>query len=261
MPSLPTTSRGSQAANLLPDNKAIEQCIELTRFSPDAAEYFAEGLKKRLSETKMIDRCTTGVMQPVEGFVENVKIQSDRQSPWEGNDVKTDFKNINGNIGNYAAEAMASSKGPFRLDIAINPESNFVRGFANAGESEKKHLDQLFNSWLAENDVVSKSSTLYRVDAEGETLKDEKGNPVKVSAEELRNLMSDVDKGFQQYCEKKDISLTARQVAYPDQKPKVEIQPQVEITPQAPAPQQPVPEVSPEVEPEVSPSTQVGGGM
>lgn len=238
----------------------LKNVIAVASGSPAAAAYLAEQFEKYLVATRQQDEA--GVLSTVQELAKNVQREKgDKVNYWLGKLTRlpTDFENLNRNLGIDAAKTWVRENhgASVVLDLAIDDSANFLRGYVVDGipvtDSKKMPLlDQLFNGWLAQKNIVSISSTLYEVNSEGELLKDEQGQPKRVKEEKFKALLVDKKEGFSQFCEKMGVKLVIHQHPYPSQEPIVDAKPQTDIPVQS---TEKAPETLPESDLPIAPSS------
>ncbi|WP_419419988.1 hypothetical protein ACNVED_01375 [Legionella sp. D16C41] len=189
-----------------PNKDAILKALEVASLTPEAAAY----LYKRLSDTlsKVNIEASDEVIKRVGKFVKDVNYRFDnRADSWGGNlkAIRTDFQNAQYNHGISSLKDVSSTltDGNIKMDFAINDEAQLLRAFSIDGQpldaQTATALDNLFNAWLAENEMVSKDSVIYESEADGHTKVDKNGKAIKADAERVRQLIADRDQGFGQY--------------------------------------------------------------
>ena len=208
----------------LPVKEALLDAMSVAETSVEAADYLASRFKEILTRAKMTDTYAD-VLQKVEDFAKytQFKLLSAAQ-PWRGQSSNaTEFTNLQSNMANEAAKNLESmnigTEKEVLLDFAINNQGDFIRGYSSGGKAlsdqSLESMDKLFNAWLAENNVVSQDSIFYESNKNGEIIKDEDGRNMIANPDQIKDLVSDPEKGFQKYLDLKGINLTTQQHEYP----------------------------------------------
>ncbi len=233
----------------VPLSSEISEAMKVAETSVEAANYLVERFIAIVKETKMMDKAGE-LVSKLQDFAKYVdfKLNSSAQ-PWSGEmGQPSGFENMQDRMGSSAIETVKTHiHENVQLDMAINDKAELLRGFSSQGEALKDPvivdaLDKIFNAWLAKNNVISKDSSLYKVDINGKILKDANGQ-VKADVEQVKKLMNDPEKGLANYAESKGLDMTVdNSHAYPTQssaKPK-ETTPEVSTPePDAVEPSQP----------------------
>ncbi|WP_131782197.1 hypothetical protein [Legionella gresilensis] len=220
-----------------PNKDAILKAFEVVCLSPDAAKYLTERLSETFSKVKI--EASAEVLDRVKQFEKNVSIRYGKLSdPWRGRpeDIKTDFENAQHNMGLALLEDVSPSlaDGQLNMDFAISDDSQLLRAFSLNEQpldtTAATAIDTLFNSWLAENEMVSRDSVIYESDRNGDIKIDENGQLTKANAQRVRELIADRDNGFAHYLNEKfknhtphqDLKASVQPHAYPEQAQVVE---------------------------------------
>jgi hypothetical protein len=223
--------RNTQRTTLpIPSAEALQQCKEVATTSM-AASYFLSQFEKRLIETGKMEEGNVALAH-IREFAQTVTLQREiKHDPWSGKiGPLTDFHNLQRNLAEEAAEmVVAKIQGQIIMDYAINDNSQFIRGYSAAGrpmdEESVQNMDKLFNAWLAENNKISKGSTLYESDERGQILRNAQGENIKADSQEIKQMIVDESKGFSQFLrqfnkeDNQEINMTARQQAYLEKTP------------------------------------------
>jgi len=203
-----------------PPKEAILDAMEVAETSPEAARYTADQYQKIVTAAKADSSCAE-IVDKLNKFADLVafKFLSTSQ-PWFGEPVETsDFKNMQANTAIDAAKNLEEEHKNVTFGIAINDQSEFLRGYTADGKemtaTSVESYDKLFNAYLASNDMKSKDSILYEIDAKGAIKRDEQGNQVKANPEKAKELISNKEQGFDQYAASKNLNITTRQQDYP----------------------------------------------
>ncbi|STX50237.1 Dot/Icm secretion system substrate [Legionella busanensis] len=238
-----------------PNKDAILKALEVASLSPEAAKYLCERLSETFSKVKI--EASNEVWERVRQFAENVSIRYGKSSdPWTGrpDDIKTDFENAQHNMAVALLDEVSPSlaDGQLNMDFAISDDAQLLRAFSlNEKPLDAKTataMDTLFNSWLAENEMVSQDSVIYEADRNGRIKEDKNGQPTKANAERVRQLIADRDNGFAPFLNDKfkahtphqNLKASVQQHAYPEQAPVVE-QPAEPVSTPAPETRSPAP--------------------
>lgn len=228
-----------------PKTLAINQCMELLK-SPEIADYFYEKFETTLKELGLFDR-SPEIVEKVKAYVQGVHDQYgvDSDASWQASEVKSDFENLQENIGKRAFDKIRSVVDQFlRIDFAVSAQSELLRAFSKDGQPIKDRklieiIDQLVNSEFAKEGMVSKGSQIFEVDNHGNMIKDDVGNPVKAPPEKVKEVMAQL---FIREMQEKGLEVRAVEHAYaqPQKKePVVTKPPQVEVTQQPAVPAEP----------------------
>lgn len=207
----------------LPNQEALSKCKEVAT-TPEGACYFAEQFEKRLDKAGKVSMEQAAIAN-IRQFSEMISMQREMKSNcWEGEMVSgTDFHNLQQNVAVKSAEFLNSRvEGNIRMDFALNDKAQLLRGYSVNGklmEEESTHsLDNLFNAWLASQNLMSKGSVIYAVDDKGKILRDDKGVPIVVNTDRLNTkILSEGEDGFTHFLQKhsKQLQLTLKQRSYP----------------------------------------------
>jgi len=228
---------------LLPQKDEILSAMKVAETSVEGAEYLFSRFKKILTEAKILDK-SQDMLEVVKNFVDFVRFKlTAREQPWAGQIVKTtDFKNMQENIGYDAAKKLESllnerQQQDIKLDIAISDSAQLLRGYSAAGKpldaKTLEFFDKLFNAWLADKGIVSKDSILYEANEYGEIKTDLQGQQIRAQTDEIKQLISDKEVGFEKYLENKGIEISSQQHVYPDAKNEAKKQQEVQQALQA----------------------------
>jgi len=202
----------------VPNSSQILKIMEVAGATPETADYFVERLKQVFAKAKVSDQPEfKNMLERAEEFRVNVKLHREFNAQyWSGAMAsETKFKNLHWNIATTASDEVKQAiSGALVVDVAISDRSEILRGFADNDqpiENEKviSSLDKLFNAWLVEHDMVSQDSTLYDANGDGEIRFDERGKPVVADPEHVKALITDAEKGLEQYLESKKIPVQA----------------------------------------------------
>ncbi|MDP3268178.1 MAG: hypothetical protein Q8M40_03935 [Legionella sp.] len=204
---------------VLPTKDSIMDAMNVAETSEEAAHYLVCRFEKILTDAKMLMQ-SQEIVKAVEEFARYVNFKFKTMSqPWAGELPEKDgYKNMHQNIANEAATELQGSN--IKFDFAINNDNSaFLRGYSSEnGALDAKAViqaDQLFNAWLAENNLASKDSILHSINENGKPMRDEHGNLKTVNATEFNSLLMDDTKGFEHYLEKKGINVEIAQQQYP----------------------------------------------
>lgn len=251
-------------SKLLPLKDELIKAMKVAEHSAEAAEYLGDRFTDILVANKMEEQCKEMLAQ-VKDFVQYVKFkEAATAQPWSGEVASsTDFQNMQANIATDTSnklQGIIAATDNLKLDLAINDNAELLRGYSGNGEAMDPEtvvaLDKLFNAWLAQQNLVTKNSTIYEVNDQGEIKTDAKGNARKANPERVKALIADRQQGLVSYLAKKGITMVAQQHPYPT--PQVEQQKQEAVQAAVQAVQeQTAPSES--IEPE-SPQTGIGSG-
>lgn len=225
--SLPTTKRGSSQTELMPGKNAMTAAIGLAARDPELADYLVKGFIRKaeaVGGAAMLESCKD-LIANLYKFRDNVVLQTQKRAdPWTGQiPATTDFHNLQENIADKIATEFSSKiQGQVKVDFAISDSSQIIRGFSSEDKPISKNLealmDQLLNSWFAENNLISKDSVIYEGSASGEILRDQAGQEMKADAEKISQLTRDSEKGLESFLKSKGIEIILQEHNYPGQK-------------------------------------------
>lgn len=211
-------------AKTLPTKQAIQSAMEVARSSMDGANYLATQFEETIKAAKVWEQ-SQDMMSAVNDFAEKISLlfTSRSSEAWSGQPVDSSrFKNMQTHIADDVMpqlDELSSTGKKLRMDVAINDEAQFVRGYAVDGEAMDNQsievFDASFNAWLAENNLISKGSILYEIDQSGQIKRDAQGNELKVNVAKMKELMDDPQKGFAAYLNRKGIEMSILQQEYP----------------------------------------------
>jgi hypothetical protein len=165
------------------------------------------------------------VMDVISLHADNMAMAQRDSDVWAGQPTISSFEMLQQGLAEKAAtqiDAVMEQKAtPVVFDFAVNNAAQFLRGYSSEGQAVEpavtEMMDELFNSWLAENKMISKGGVIYEVTEDGQIKKDAKGNDIKADAEKLRERISSPTEGFERFVARKSEALrvTAREQAYP----------------------------------------------
>lgn len=217
----------------LPLKEALLEAMKVAETSVEAAQYLATRFKEILTGAKMLEKYAD-VLKSVETFAQLTEFKLlSRGQPWFGQVVDTtDFKNMHANIGRDVAESLKNMGQGIAENVtfhfAVNDQAEFLRGCTSGGKpldsKAVEHWDKLFIAYLAENNVITKGTTLYQSDEHGQIKLDEQGNQLNANPAQLKALISDPQKGFEKYVVSKGIPITCQQQEYPSVQKDVQAQ-------------------------------------
>jgi hypothetical protein len=154
----------------------------------------------------------------VKKFADSVEDQKTQENPWSGEfTARSLFQAYQDSMAQNYVKDFANKSITF--DFSISDNAEVLRGYNTddglLSDEESLPLDQLFNAWLADNDMLTKDGVIYQSTADGEIKQDEKGQNKRANAEKLRELIKDEKKGFSQYVSKKSSSTKMTPVEHP----------------------------------------------
>lgn len=206
---------GKRAKKQIPLRDALLKAMEVAGKSVEAAKYLVERFTKILKDAGVLDQCQD-MLDKVKDFAKYTEFKLlPSTQPWTGQPGEgSSFKNMQDNIAKDAVSQFKNISAQFKFDFAMDNQAHFLRGFSSGGNpldaNSVKAMDNLFNAWLAENNMISKDGVLYQCD--------ENGNKGKVAnAAQVKELIGDAEKGFASYLDKKGIHLSSEQHEYPTQ--------------------------------------------
>ncbi|BCA93986.1 hypothetical protein TUM19329_03470 [Legionella antarctica] len=207
-------------AKALPPNlkETLLDAMSVAETSVEAADYLVTQFRQVLTDAKMLDQCGD-ILKKVEDFAKYTKFKLLSSSqPWLGQSPESsDFKNMQANMAIDAVkdlESLSVGVEDVTFDFAISDNSEFLRGCSLKGKALEA-TDKLFNSWLADKNLVSQGSTLYDANANGQIKRDAQDKPAKANPNEVRKLITDPEQGFSQYMETKGIKVTCHEQVFP----------------------------------------------
>lgn len=236
---LPLTTRHSEKGIFLPGKEGLMKCFELAS-TPEAAQYFAIQLKRKLIQTKTLSKFQN-ILHQVEKYARSVTFVSQQTGDaWSGHYQKnTKFdkeQRANGQIA--LKDILKQSKGAIRFDFALGNKGEIKRMYTQNGKSVSKELteslDVLLNASLAtfSKRMVSEKGVIYEADENGNIKKDKAGNPVKASTTDAREALLGNLKGR---FEGKSVSLNCIEHPFVETKAAPEKAPEEKRAPVVPA--------------------------
>lgn len=230
---LPISTRDKSFGDYMPGKDALLACFQLAT-SSEAALYLLKQFEKRLQSLKMErDEKCAKMLARVAEFSRDISFTCDnREDPWQGGEVLTDFQNLQHNLSTGAAQLLKEKlpDAPLSIAFAINEVTNFVRGFSAAGKDLPPQLiqamDKLCNAYFAENNLLSQGGAIYEATDMGVILRDKEGNPVRAKADKVKQLIKE---GLADYLSKKGLEAKVEQQAFP--KPATPPPPQIAAAP------------------------------
>ena len=203
-----------------PNYKAIQD-LKAVATTPEAAVYLSAAFDKAFAS--MLDKeAVRRVSEELHAHADYVILANSGNDVWAGKQPSTLFQNYQQGLASRAAKMVADKT--ITLDVAISDKSELLRGYSEGGlpldEKSVLAMDKLFNSWLAENNMISKDGSIYQGTAEGQIKQDDRGNPVLVEPETLRDALGSQEDGFEQTVQKKNssVEVIVQQQKYPEQK-------------------------------------------
>lgn len=234
---LPTTTKGSTRGNYLPYGDALKACFDLCKYSKEAADYFAEKFSEQISKaSKEVREQSQEMLKIVKDFANNVGLSLSSQNPWlpGGYQEATNFQTMQLHLAEEAATKLSDATKEVQMDYALGNNGEFLRGYSVGGQvlqgENVDAADKLFNAWLAENNLLSRDSALYQCDANGESLVDNAGNPVRANPDKVKELINDPTNGFQSYLQRKGIQVVLQDHTFPTPKGEPPAPPQTTAT-------------------------------
>jgi hypothetical protein len=216
----------------LPLKNELLAAMKVAENDIEAANYLVQRFKEILTEAKMLDK-SKDVLEKVEDYAKYVQFKLlSKSQPWSGEaGDKSNFANMQSNIADDAATKLKGAiengdvNGNIKLDIALNDMAQLLRGYSADGKALDSKtvdlLDKLFNSWLAENEVVSKGSTLHECDENGQVKEQDPAEKQKM-VEKIKELITNNQEGFAKYLKDKGIPITIQQHKYPEARSEAE---------------------------------------
>ncbi len=187
--------------NAMPSKESIYQAME-TITTPDAAQYFLEGILKKLEQTKMLEQ-SMPLVEAIRKFVDSIKAQRSETSaaPWSGDTRKSNmsfeafsFQTLQENFAATAAVALGGKV--IDMDFAISDDGQYVRAYSNTAEGVDEEtalaMDTIFNAWLAKDHMISKGGVIYEGTDSGEIKKNDQGGDVRVTGDKLEKLKENI---------------------------------------------------------------------
>ena len=219
--SLPLAKRRGAGDTNLPKSDSIYKCMEVATTAP-AATYFYNQFEQKLSDSGLKES-SSAILTEVEKFADLMSLSSaSGDQAWSGQiQVASRFQRYQEHLAKEAVRQVDVHEITF--DYAISDESEFIRGYSSDDQpldtNQLNAMDNIFNAWLVENNMLCKNGVVYEATEQGEIKHDDRNQPVKADSERLNNLIQDGSKGFGQYLQKKNdsIDLTIREQAYPTQ--------------------------------------------
>lgn len=219
---LPTTTRGSETKNFLPNNGAMVKAIQVAR-TAESARYLEKTHAATVARFgPAVVENTKGMSETLKEHSRNMELKESATSDcWAGKMPKSGNKNYWNAMANTGSEALRAAKlRKIKFEFALNDSSQFLRAFtANGKPLDTKHLlqgDYVLNGFLVDNDyyteVTEKGTFVYTLD--------ENNNRIKADPEKVRELLTKNEKGFQEYLkEKHELDATIESRPYPEEAP------------------------------------------
>ena len=198
--------------------ESLSMALDLAN-NPDAAEYLFSKLQKIMPDNHEI-------LDTLEDYVQTIR-QSTPTSEyaWSGQDMPSQTRTLNENIAGQSIDSLSSSFDDefldVRMDIAINEESEVLRGYdlnnQTASDEQIQALDGLFNAWLTRQNWLCKDGVIYQTNAQGKVLT-ENGKDIIASSSQFETLIKDEITGLNAYVSKKspNIEIEVNQVDFPE---------------------------------------------
>jgi hypothetical protein len=244
--------------------EALLDAMSVAETTVDGADYLVTQFRQLLTEANALDDYKD-IMQKVEDFAKytKFKLQSSSQ-PWLGQMAEDSaFKNMQANMAVDAAKDLErlgiGTQEEVSFDFAINEKtSEFRRRTSTQDHAAVAAFDTTFNAWLAENNVRSSKGILYETTPTGKIKEDAQGKQIKVNPEEMKNLITDPEKGFAKYMEEKRIKVVCLEEEFPTPEKGIEaqraIKEAIKVAPEVSAPEAKTEEV-------VEPQTTMSSGV
>lgn len=220
---LPISKRFSQTDDYRPTKKDFQACFEIAT-TPDGADYMLQQYEKRLAtfpERNNSEEPVVAMKDVIARFASNVHLQRDnRPNAWNGDPVvKTDFQNFQTNLANNAANSLSkSAKESIQMSFAVSNEANVLRRFSvnaqKADTATTNHMDVLFNACLAENQLSSCDGAIYKINDNGEILKNQNNEDQRASAEDVQKVILEK---LPLFLKEKDIDIKIKQQKFPQE--------------------------------------------
>lgn len=221
----------------LPDKEAIIRCKEVVT-TTEAADYLVEQFEKTLKKSGKLE-LVKPALENVKDYAQAIKWQREETADiWAGKPpIESDFIALQRNKASQSAKDLASFKS-IRMNYALSDNSEIIRGYAIQGspsdEETTRKTDQLFSAWLSQNQLASHEGILYEGNAQGQVVRDEKGQLVRANPEKVNALIADKKNGFSQYVKElssnNPLALEIKQYPYQAPAPQIK-QPAVAETP------------------------------
>lgn len=224
-------ARHSQGEAKMPSTEAIGEAVKMVIAgnTEEGAKYLRTALEKKLIACDKLE-AGQGLLAKIDGVVSYVQMRiKTGEKAWEGKVIDpSEYKTFQDAVAREAHAILKDMLGKVGIvyNYAINDESNLVRGYSTEDgktpdEAAVKAFDDLFNAWLAENEMRNKEGYIYHTDGNGDIrqVEDEKGRkiPDKVNPQELEERIADKETGFAQSVRKdKDINFSVKQRDYPE---------------------------------------------
>jgi hypothetical protein len=139
---------------------------------------------------------------------------------WEGRDFGSDFELVQRQVALDALKSLKAQSMSVDCKIAISPDSEIVRSYANNGrgldESKVSALDNLLNAFLSEHHMLTKDGVVYEK-AKG-NIKLINGEPVRANVNDIKNALLDPTKAaFAAYVKShaKSVDFKVTEAEYP----------------------------------------------
>lgn len=214
---LPLVRARNGGGSALPDAEAITKCMTLST-TPEAAEYLKNSANELYTKAGLSnDESINDVLEILSAHEDYIKLSADDRNIWKGALPVTVFEKRQDDLAAQASKIIGEKANNVRLDFAISDDSQILRGYSSNGEALAKPdidaMDKLFNAWLAENNMISKSGTIYKGTKSGEIQKDANGEMVKADPQDLKATID----GFERYVQRtnKSAQITIEEQPYP----------------------------------------------
>ena len=232
---LTLTTRGSEVEENPPNANQVRQAVEVCNNSPELMDYLVKGLSERLQSLGLLEDANELLtfVRSVRDQLEGLEaVRPGMTGAWAGNSncLLTDFQNLHINRAEKAQAILTSAlEGSLTQEFALQA-AQFLRGYSADGAPLDAELlaacDDLFNAWLAENNIISQGGQLYEATDNGAMIRSDgkTGVPDNINAAKkadearIRRLLTDPDKGFKSYLAKKGVQLISRELLNPEQK-------------------------------------------
>ena len=236
-----TTTQNSAVKRHAPLVKEIKKAIEVCSNSFELMDYLLIRLTEKVKSVGLLDdahEMLDKIREYRDVLSNREALRGDRSRAWSGDPDSglSDFEILQRDLAQEAQELIGRSlEGELQQAFALSDTAQFLRGYSEDGLPLDAELlqacDNLFNAWLAENDMIIKSGQIYDSTEKGELIGND-GKPLdsemsedirqnkakKADAQKIKQLLNDPNKGFIAYLAKRGISLKTTELPYVQEK-------------------------------------------
>jgi hypothetical protein len=241
-----------------PEKDEIKQAMDIGKNSIEGAKYLNQRVKERYEKSPISEDERRALFNKLDEYTQLVECRlSSAERYWDGEPrAETDFINMQRNIAKIESKSLNDViKGTLRMDIAVNKQSEFLRGYSIDGNpldpKAQFSLDRLYNSWLAEENIMCQGGIYYESTSNGDIKQDKLGNQITVDPDKVEKLSQKYENFLnkqqieglervvivqQKYPEPVSVEkeVTIKEVLRKEVAPEQSLEEQAEITPEAP---------------------------